>query len=113
MHELSLIESMLSLVEEERQRQDFSRVRKIRLDVGALGHAEPDALLFCFDAAARGTIADGATLTIVMIPGEGRCLDCRRMVALEHRFADCPLCGGIQVRMTAGDELRLAELEVE
>jgi Zn finger protein HypA/HybF involved in hydrogenase expression len=39
MHELSLIESMLSLVEEERQRQDFSRVRKIRLDVGALGNA--------------------------------------------------------------------------
>ncbi len=113
MHELSLIESMLSLVEEERQRQDFSRVLKIRLDVGALGHAEPDALLFCFDAAARGTIADGATLTIVMIPGEGNCPDCHRIVLLDHRFGDCPLCGGIQVRMTAGDELRLAELEVE
>ncbi len=113
MHEVSLIESVVALVEDERRKQAFSRVRMIRLKVGALGHAEPDALRFCFDAVTRGTIADGARLEIETVPGEGRCSACRQLVPLEDRFAACPVCGSAQVRMTAGDELRLAELEVE
>jgi hydrogenase nickel incorporation protein HypA/HybF len=113
MHEVSLVESMVALVEDERLRQAFSRVRVIRVHLGALGHVEPEALRFCFDAVTRGTIADGAQLTIVTIPGEGRCSDCHRTVPMDDRFADCPLCGNASVRLTAGDELRLAELEVE
>jgi Zn finger protein HypA/HybF involved in hydrogenase expression len=35
------------------------------------------------------------------------------VVPLDDRFAACPLCGNPRVRMIAGDELRLAELEVE
>ena len=60
MHEVFLIESVVGLVENKRRKQNFSRVRMIRLKVGALGHAEPEALRFCFDAVAHGTIADGA-----------------------------------------------------
>ena len=113
MHELSLVEGMLALVEDERRRQNFSRVRTICVHVGALGHVEPDALRFCFDAVTRGTIAEGAQLTIVTIPGAGNCSVCHRVVPLDERFAACPLCGNTRVRMTAGDELRLAEMEVE
>ena len=113
MHELSLIESVVALVEDERRKQDFSRVRVIRLRLGALGHAEPEALRFCFDAVTSGTIADGARLEIEMVPGEGWCAGCRRTVPLDERFAACPICGNAGVRMTAGDELRVAEMEVE
>jgi hydrogenase nickel incorporation protein HypA/HybF len=113
MHEISLIENVVALVEDERRRQEFSRVRTIRLQVGALGHAEPDALRFCFEAVTRGTIVDGARLEIETVLGAGRCSGCRRTVPLDDRFAACPLCGNPEVRMTAGDELRLAELEVE
>jgi hydrogenase nickel incorporation protein HypA/HybF len=70
-HEVSLVESVVALVEDERRKQDFSRVRTIRLKVGALGHAEPEALRFCFDAVTSGTIADGARLEIETVPGEG------------------------------------------
>lgn len=113
MHEVSLVESMVALVEDERRRQHFSRVRTMHVHVGALGHVEPDALRFCFDAVTRGTIADGAKLSIAMIAGEGICSNCQQTVRIHDRFAACPLCGNEHVRMTAGDELRLAELEVE
>ena len=113
MHEMSLIESIVALVEDERRKQQFSRVRVIRLAVGVLGHAEPTALRFCFDAVTRGTIADGARLEIDQVPGEGWCSSCRQSVPLDERFAACPLFGDAQVRMTAGGELRLSELEVE
>jgi hydrogenase nickel incorporation protein HypA/HybF len=113
MHELSLVEGVLALVEEERRRQAFSRVRTICVHVGALGQVEPDALRFCFGAVTRGTIADGAQLTIVKIPGQGKRLNCQQVVAIDDRFVGCPLCGNTHVRLTDGDELRLAELEVE
>jgi hydrogenase nickel incorporation protein HypA/HybF len=113
MHEMSLIESVVALVEDERRKQAFSRVRMIRLAVGVLGHAEPAALHFCFDVVTRGTIADGARLEIERVLGEGWCSSCRQTVSLQQRFAACPACGDAQVTMTAGGELRLSELEVE
>jgi hydrogenase nickel incorporation protein HypA/HybF len=113
MHEVSLIESVVAIVAEERRRQVFSKVRTIRLELGALGHAEPDALQFCFDAVTKGTIADGARLMIDIIPGEGICSACGQRLGMVDRFAICPLCGSPTVLMTAGGELRVAELEVE
>jgi hydrogenase nickel incorporation protein HypA/HybF len=107
------MESVVALVEDERRRHRFSRVQMIRLAVGTLSHAEPDALRFCFDAVTRGTIADGARLEIVMLSGEGRCSNCRQLVPMADRFAPCPVCGGAEVRMTAGGELRVEDLEVE
>jgi hydrogenase nickel incorporation protein HypA/HybF len=113
MHEVSLIEDVIALVEQERATQPFDQVRLIRLELGALGCVEPEALCFCFDAVAQGTIAEGARLEIETIPGQGWCPDCRRAAPLAERFAACPLCAGARMRVTAGDGLRLAEMEVE
>jgi hydrogenase nickel incorporation protein HypA/HybF len=113
MHEVSLIESVISLVEQERAKQAFARVNMIRLQVGALGCVEPEALRFCFEAVTTGTIAEGSRLEIEMVTGEGWCADCRGTVPLDERFGACPLCAGSHVRMTGGDALRLAEMEVE
>lgn len=113
MHEVSLIENVIALVEQERTRHDFARVTTIRLNVGALGCAEPEALRFCFDAVATGTIAQGARLEINVVPGEGWCADCGSTVPLAERFGACPVCAGARVKMTGGDAMRLAEMEVE
>jgi hydrogenase nickel incorporation protein HypA/HybF len=113
MHEVSLIENVIALVEQERRKQVFGRVKTIRLQVGALGCADPDALRFCFDAVARGTIAEGALLEIETIPGKGWCGHCQSVVPLEQRFDACPVCASQNVRMTGGDALRVGEMEVE
>ena len=113
MHEVSLIENVIAMAVAEQTRHAFSRIHVIRLKVGTLGHAEPDALRFCFDAVATGTIAQGSRLEIEIIPGEGWCADCRSAVPLHERFGACPICNGGRVRMTGGDVLQLAEMEVE
>jgi hydrogenase nickel incorporation protein HypA/HybF len=113
MHEVSLCRGMVGLIEDERRRQGFAKVRKIVLEIGMLGHVEPEAMLFCFEAVSRGTVAEGARLVVERVAGAGWCDDCRATVPLAERFAACPFCGGHDVRMTAGDELRVRELEVE
>lgn len=113
MHEMSLTESILDVLQEEARRQGFERVRRIWLEIGALGHVEPEAMIFCFDAVARGTLAEGATLEFVRVEARGRCEDCGRRTPLAERFGACAHCGSRRVRMTSGDELRVKELEVE
>ncbi len=113
MHELALARSLAELVENEARQAGAARVMRVRLALGALAHVGPEAMRFCFEAAVRGTRAEGAGFDIVMIPGAGRCESCGQTVPLPERLAPCPECGGARVRMTAGDELRLIEMEVE
>lgn len=113
MHEMSVAESLIELIAEEGRRQGFCRVRLIRVRLGALGHVAPEALRFCFEAVSAGTMAEGARLELETVPGSGCCAACGETVALSERYDPCPACGQGPVRLTAGDELRLAEMEVE
>lgn len=112
MHEMSLMESVIEIVCDTARQNGATRVKLVRLDVGVLSHVEPDALMFCYEAVRHGTIAHDATLEINRIAGEGWCLDCGKTVALEERFGACPHCGRHRVQMTAGDELKIRDMEV-
>jgi len=113
MHEMALCEGVIDIVAQEAERQNFQRVTTLWLEIGALSHVEPEAMLFCFDAVSRGTVAEGATLEILRPPGQGWCLRCSQTIPLAHRFDPCPHCGSHQIQITGGEDLRVKELEVE
>ena len=112
MHEMALTESLVEMIEEEGRKQGFVRVKRVRIEIGALGHVEPQAMAFCFTAVTRGTIVEDAALDIAVTPGQGWCFACETTTPLSERFGACAHCGGRQVQMTGGDELRVKELEV-
>jgi hydrogenase nickel incorporation protein HypA/HybF len=113
MHEMALAESMIALVEDAVRGSTIGRIKTVVVEIGELGHVAPEAIEFCFEAVSRGTVAEGARLDIIRVAGQGWCLDCGKIVALAERFGPCPDCGRHHVQMTAGDELRVKELEVE
>jgi hydrogenase nickel incorporation protein HypA/HybF len=113
MHEMALAESMIAIVEDAMHSSGVARVKTVIVEIGVLGHVSPEAMAFCFDAVSRGTLAEGARLDIIRVAGQGWCLECGKTVALAERFGACPECGRHHVQMTAGDELRVKELEVE
>ena len=113
MHEMSLAESVLQIIEETARSQHFSRVRSVVLEVGALAAVEPEAMLFCFDAVTRGSLAQDAVLEIIDVPGVGWCLPCAETVPMEELYGACPKCGSHQVQPTGGTEMRVKEIEIE
>jgi hydrogenase nickel incorporation protein HypA/HybF len=113
MHELSLAQSLIELIEEESERQNFRRVRKIWLEVGALAGVEPEALRFGFEVATEATCAEGAELHISTPPGLAWCFDCERTAEIRAYYDGCPNCGGHRLQVTGGDQLKLNQLEVE
>jgi len=70
MHEVSLCESIIKIIERQAERDKFSRVIKVALTVGDRSGASMEALEFCFPMVAKGTIADGATLTFTPTTGD-------------------------------------------
>lgn len=113
MHEMSLAEGAMELIAEAARREGFGRVRTVWLEIGRLAAVEPDALRFCFDAVMTGTLAEGARLEIVDLPGQAWCGQCQVDVILLEDDGICPQCGGFELRITGGDQMRLKELEVE
>ncbi|MGQ9365956.1 hydrogenase maturation nickel metallochaperone HypA [Azospirillum sp. A39] len=113
MHEMALSRGIVEVIREQAAAGGFAAVRTVRLQVGALSHVEPDAILFCFDAVSRGTVAEGARLEIERPPGRAFCLPCGRTVPLGERYDACPDCGGHELVLVGGEELRVKELEVE
>ncbi len=113
MHEMALTEGVVRVLEEQAAVNGYDRVKTVWLEIGELSHVDPHALAFCYEAVARGTIAEGSRLEIVAVPGAAWCMECSASVAVAHRYDACPLCGGHQLTVTAGDEMRIKELEVE
>jgi hydrogenase nickel incorporation protein HypA/HybF len=112
MHEMSLAEGVLQLIEDAARQQEFSKVRTVWLEIGQLSGVEVEAMKFCFDAVTRDSIAQGARLEIITLPGTGWCMACALSVAMQEVFGECPRCGGYQMQVTGGTEMRLKELEV-
>lgn len=113
MHEFSLCEGIIDTVTRQARQQGFGQVRRVWLEIGALANVEPDALRFAFEIVRRGTIAAGAELDIITLPGRAYCLDCATTVAVDQYFDPCPRCGGYQWRLTGGNEMRIKEMEVD
>ena len=113
MHELSLAENAIALIEEAARRECFRCVHRIWMEIGALACVEPEALRFAFQAASAGTCADGAELVIVPVAGEGECPACGLRTAATDTHVLCPGCGIRALTIVRGAEMRITDLDVE
>ena len=114
MHEMSLTEGVIRVLEEQAEAQGFAKVKTVWVEIGDLSTVDADSLVFCFDAI-RGNspVTAEARMEIVRLPGQAWCMDCAKAVRIGQRFDACPECGGESLQMTGGDEMRIKELEVE
>lgn len=113
MHEMSLTQGVLNILEDYARKNNFSKVKTVWLEIGQLSHVEPEAMAFCFDAVMKGTIADGAVLEIIETPGQAICADCGHEMEISSRVAQCPKCESYKMHISGGEEMRVKELEVE
>ena len=112
MHEMSLCESVLQILQDNAKSRGFAKVETVWLEIGGLSGVELEAMRFAFDAVTRGTLADQARLEIIEVPGKAWCMQCCETVLVKQRFDACPGCGGYQLQVTGGEEMRIKELEV-
>jgi hydrogenase nickel incorporation protein HypA/HybF len=108
MHELSITQSVVEICAE---RAGGAAVKRVTLEVGELAAIMPEAIRFCFDVCAAGTVVEGAELEIVQIAGRGRCRACGLESAMSSYLARCA-CGTAGLECIRGDRLIVKTMEM-
>jgi hydrogenase nickel incorporation protein HypA/HybF len=113
MHELSLAEAINKTVKELCARSEWARVRRIALKIGRMRQVDAELLAFAFDVVAKGTVSEGAELSILELPIVFRCHACGRAIGSEGTTFMCMNCGSTNVELLSGMELTIESMEVE
>jgi len=110
---MSICEGIITLLEEQSKQQNFERVKTVFLEIGQLSCIQPEALEFSFDVVAKNTLADNAQLKINYIDAQAWCEVCEKQDKLQQRYDECPDCGHFPLAITAGEEMKIKQLEVD
>lgn len=114
MHEMSLAQSLLEIVDEYAARHGFKKVNTLNLSLGRLSCVETSTLTFAFETNAKGTPAEGARLNYKIIPPKIHCFTCNEDLTVESFGENCPKCGSAEVVLIGGtEELKLIDMDVD
>lgn len=113
MHELSVAQELVALVEAQLSGGAPVKVTNVRLRIGPLSGVVPQALRFAYDAAVTGTSLAGSTLQIDEVAPAIFCARCNaeRPLASIQRLS-CPTCGQPTPDVVRGRELEVVSVEV-
>ena len=115
MHEVSIVQSIIDIVNEYQKRYNFKTVKSLTLEFGSFSCINEDALKFSFEIFAENSVAKNAKLIFKKIPPKITCNNCNiESIVIEDNITKCPECGSEDVFLSGGmEELRLIEMDVE
>lgn len=114
MHELPVTQSIIKIAKEEAEKHNAVKVSNIKLVVGELTGMVPECIQYYFDLLSKGTILEGAELTLKKLPLIAECKDCHyenRMINFPQNL--CPSCKSENIRVKGGNEFYIDSMEVE
>jgi hydrogenase nickel incorporation protein HypA/HybF len=114
MHELSIVQSVVTSVTEWLAGQPPGQIRTVTLRVGALSGVVEDALQFGYEATTAGTALAGSKLVVHDQPVVIFCKTCEDEAELPGvQSFRCPRCGTPSGDIRRGRELEIESLEIE
>lgn len=113
MHELSLAQEIIKILEEQMSLHQVKKVLRVRVRIGKLMNVVNSSLLFCFEIASKGTKLEGAELEIEEMGIRCLCQTCQEEFMVESFVFSCPRCQGTDLKQISGDEFFIHSMEVE
>lgn len=114
MHEVTVCDSLLDLVEETARKHNARRVAVVRVRIGEISGVVPELLEHAFEILApERNLTRNASLVMDRVKPAAHCETCGKDFEPEEYIFICPACGSGRTRLTAGDELSLDRVEME
>ena len=113
MHELAITEGIIETAVPAAQKNGAEKILEIRLRIGELSGVVPECIREYFEAASRGTIAEGAKILFEMSPALIHCRECAYDGTISRGTYTCPRCGSAAFSITGGREFYVESLKVE
>ena len=113
MHELSIAQNIISIVQEHLSEEQKFSVKYVRVKIGKLTNILTDSLIFGFDALTRETNLEGVVLEVEHIPLTVKCEGCGKSTSLDNYIFQCPFCQSTSISVVSGNELMVSEIELD
>jgi hydrogenase nickel incorporation protein HypA/HybF len=110
MHEAAISQALLDTLASLAGRNGWSRILRVKVQLGLLSGVVPEALEFAFEALSQGTPAEGAALVMETEPARFSCEACGDL-NLDRLDFVCPNCGGSLKLLQAGRGILLCEVQ--
>jgi hydrogenase nickel incorporation protein HypA/HybF len=94
------------------QVQDGARIKRLTIVIGEASGHDPRHIQEHFAEASRGTSAEGAVLEFIDEKLAARCASCGETYSSADLALKCAHCGGTELVITAGNDVRLADVEI-
>jgi len=113
LHEMSIVQNLISIVKEEMVKNNATRLRSVRVNIGEMSGIVPEALRTCFEIIIAKSDMEGAVLKMDVSPLIGYCRKCKNdFEVIEYKFS-CPECDTNDIDIISGREMNVVELEVD
>ena len=113
MHEMSIVQSLISIIEDEMVKNSATKLMSVRLKIGEMSGVVPEALETCFEILTEKSNMKGAVLKMEIAPLMGYCRKCKKeFKVIEYDFS-CPECGSADIDIISGREMNVVEIEVD
>jgi hydrogenase nickel incorporation protein HypA/HybF len=113
MHELAITQSMFDIVLKQAEQVRAKKINKINLVIGEMTGVVSDSVQFYLDFLTKDSIAEGAEVSVKMVPPQAQCRNCNQIFELKEFDWTCPNCKGNSVEIIAGKELFVESIEVD
>ncbi len=113
MHEMSIAQSILDIVDEYMAKEDNVKLLEVAVEIGELVAVVPESLSFCYDVLVENTPYMNSKIIINILPLTAVCSQCNHTFKIKDFNFICSACQSTNVTVTRGQELRISHLEVE
>lgn len=114
MHEMAIVQSIVSILEDQAKKHGATRIISVNLEFGVLTAVVPSAIEFAFEIVSKGGLAEGARLNITIIPVKAICHECHKEITMTDYEPFCPECCSAALHILEGrDEMRVTSMEIE
>ena len=113
MHELIATQNILNLACQSAMATQANHVTDVYITIGQLSDITPESIQFNFDSISRETMCEGAQLHFEHSLVKMKCGDCQSIQTSNEIMVMCPVCGGEQLEILEGNEVRLNRIQAE
>ncbi len=114
---MSIVSSLISLIEEEMIKAKATRLISVRMKYGALSHVVPESLATAYEILTLGTALEGSRLDLTEELPVLACGSCGKEYSPPNKknlFMPCPACGNSSGNdVLSGKGVYLDQMEVE
>lgn len=110
MHEMAIAVEIVRQLDLIAAENSLARIDEVAISAGAARGIVPEALQMAFRAAASGTCAEEASLTLALVPAVAECRRCRHRFEPQPDSFLCGECGQADVEMVSGHDVVLASV---